>query len=236
MPAPPSLRHVSPRDEVGDASTPARSSQYSSPGRRAYAGERAQACCVVWAPGSMLGRQTCRATCRQGHCLSAMQPGRGLGTCLASRSPATRRRSCSAALSAQSSLCRPRAPGARAALPPASLRPDGHGLWDLQLPYGLARRPITTPVATPSAAPCQPSPPRTARPDGAPALHPCLGREVASRGRSRNLWPWPQQCSFAARRTTSPAPLRLGVWRLSAARSLMCGSGSPPPLHTRPHI
>ena len=159
----------------------------------------------------MPGRQACRATCRQGHCLSAMQPGRGLGTCLASRSPATRRRSCSAALSAQSSLCRPRAPGARAALPPASLRPDGHGLWDLQLPYGLARRPITTPVATPSAAPfasrvlhVQRAP--TARQRSTPALAGRLPAVAAAvtcgRGRSS---------SFAARRTTSPAPLRLDV-------------------------
>ena len=186
-----------------------------------HAGECAQACHAIWAPRAMPGRQACRATCRQGHCLSAMQPGRGLGTCLASRSPATRRRSCSVALSAQSSLCRPRAPGARAALPPASLRPDGHGLWDLQLPYGLARRPIATPVATPSAAPCQPGPPRTARPDGAPALHPCLGREVASRGRSRNLWPWPQQI---LRRPKNNLPCPSATRRLSA-RSLMCGSG-----------
>ena len=40
--------------------------------------ERAQACHVIWAPGSMLGRQASRATCRQNHCLSAMQPGRPL--------------------------------------------------------------------------------------------------------------------------------------------------------------
>ena len=40
--------------------------------------ERAQACHAIWAPGSMLGRQASRATCRQNHCLSAMQPGRPL--------------------------------------------------------------------------------------------------------------------------------------------------------------
>ena len=85
--------------------------------------ERAQACHAIWAPRSMLGRQASRATCRQSHCLSAMQPGKALGTCLASRSPATRCRSCSMTLKAQMSSARPRASGARAALLSASCRP-----------------------------------------------------------------------------------------------------------------
>ena len=159
----------------------------------------------------MPGRQVCRATCRQGHCLSAMQPGRDLRhmpdiPIPSDSSPLVLgglERPIVALQAARSKVC---APPFRLHLYAQTATASGTCSFPTAWRAARSRRPSRRHPQRLASRVLHVQPAPTVRQRSTLALAERLPAVAAAvtcgRGRSR---------SFAARRTTSPAPLRLDV-------------------------